>query len=48
VLDLSPDDAFPNGPPRYRRAHLMRYAFTDPETRARTGRWWTIEWRGPF
>ena len=48
VLDLLPDGTFPNGPPRYLRAHLMRYAFTDPETRARTGRWWTLEWRGPF
>jgi len=48
VLDLLPKGSFPNGPPKYLRAHLMRYAFTDPDTRTRTGRWWTLEWRGPF
>lgn len=48
VLELLPDGTFPNGPPRYLRAHLMRYAFTDPDTRARTGRWWRLEWHGTF
>ena len=48
VLELLPDGTFPNGPPKYLRAHLIRYAFTDPDTRTRTGRWWTLEWRGPF
>jgi len=48
VLALLPDGTFPNGPPRYLRAHLMRYAFADPDTRASTGRWWTVQWREPF
>ncbi|HEY9079206.1 lipase maturation factor family protein [Magnetovibrio sp.] len=48
VLDLLPENQFPHGSPRYLRAHLMHYAFTDSATRTRTGRWWTIVWRGPF
>ena len=48
VLGLLPDGAFPNGPPKYLRAHLLEYTFTDPATRARTGHWWQVSARGPF
>ncbi|CCQ72894.1 lipase maturation factor family protein [Magnetospira sp. QH-2] len=48
VLALLPDDSFKDGPPQFLRASLWQYRFTDPATRARTGDWWTLEWRAPF
>jgi hypothetical protein len=45
VLALLADDSpFRDHPPRFVRANRRLYRFTDPETRARTGQWWT---RGP-
>jgi hypothetical protein len=32
---------FPSAPPRLLRASLYEYRFTDADTRARTGQWWT-------
>jgi predicted DCC family thiol-disulfide oxidoreductase YuxK len=38
LLDYNP---FPSRPPRYLRAVLYDYHFTDRATRARTGEWWS-------
>lgn len=40
VIGLLANDPFPNGPPKYVRAELYEYRFTDWRTRKRTGRWW--------
>ena len=40
VLGLLAGDPFPEGPPRYVRALVHDYRFTDPAERARSGRWW--------
>jgi hypothetical protein len=40
VLDLLATNPFPDRPPRYVRALLYDYRFSDPETRAATGQWW--------
>lgn len=48
VLELMAANPFPEGPPRFLRADLYRYHFTNPETRAETGRWWTREYVFPF
>jgi len=39
---------FPRAPPRYVRALVYRYHFTDAATRRRTGAWWRREYRGPY
>ncbi len=46
VLDLLADNPFPDRPPRYVRFVYYRYAFTDPQTKRRTGHWWTRELLG--
>jgi hypothetical protein len=48
VLSLLAADPFPEGPPRIVRVSLYRYRFTDWDTRAATGAWWTREYLGPF
>jgi predicted DCC family thiol-disulfide oxidoreductase YuxK len=40
VVALLARNAFPDGPPRYVRAVLYDYRFTDAGERARTGAWW--------
>lgn len=40
VTALVTHDPFPNAPPRFIRARLMRYEFTTPEERRKTGDWW--------
>ncbi len=40
VLGLLAGDPFPDRPPRYVRALVRDYRFTDAEERARSGRWW--------
>ena len=40
VLRLLARNPFPNGPPRYVRAVLYDYRFTDSNERRRTGAWW--------
>jgi hypothetical protein len=41
-------DPFPEAPPRYVRADLYLYQFTDAATRRATGAWWTRVRRGPY
>ena len=48
VTALLETNPYPNGPPKAVRASLYRYRFTDPATRAATGRWWDREYLGPY
>ena len=48
VLDLLGHNPFPDRPPRYVRAMLYDYHFTDWPTRRATGAWWRRELIGPF
>ena len=48
VTALLADDPFAGRPPRYVRALLYRYRFSDPATRAETGQWWTRELTGMY
>ena len=48
VLALFSHNPFPDEPPHYVRASLYQYHFSDWETRARTGQWWTREYAGVF
>ncbi|HEX4263722.1 MAG TPA: lipase maturation factor family protein [Verrucomicrobiae bacterium] len=41
VLALLEENPFPNAPPKYIRAVLYDYHFTDRATRRKTGEWWT-------
>ena len=41
VIALLADDPFPDHPPRFVRATLYDYRFTDRATREATGQWWT-------
>ncbi len=41
VLALLGDNPFPDAPPQYVRVRLYQYRFTDWQTRAETGAWWT-------
>jgi predicted DCC family thiol-disulfide oxidoreductase YuxK len=48
VLHLLKNNPFPDGPPRYLRAVVYEYHFTDPATRKRTGAWWRREFKGNY
>jgi predicted DCC family thiol-disulfide oxidoreductase YuxK len=48
VLALLATNPFPERPPRYVRAMLYEYWFTDARTRAATRAWWKREPRGAF
>lgn len=48
VLELLPKGTFPNEPPKFIRAHLMKYTFSDADTLRDTGQWWDIQWLGPY
>jgi hypothetical protein len=48
VLGLLATNPFPGKPPRYVRAVLYDYRFTNAEERRRTGAWWTRELRGLY
>lgn len=48
VTALLESNPFPSAPPRYLRISLYWYRFTDPETRAVAGQWWTRYYLGPF
>jgi hypothetical protein len=48
VLNLLQRNPFPRTPPRYLRALLYDYHFTDRTTRARTGTWWLRQLKGQY
>jgi hypothetical protein len=48
VLALLPTNPFPQAPPRYVRASLYAYQFTDIRTRLATGAWWQRQLIGSF
>jgi hypothetical protein len=48
VLGLLASNPFPGSPPRYVRAVLYDYGFTNAEERRRTGAWWKRELRGLY
>jgi lipase maturation factor 1 len=48
VLKLLRKDPFAGAPPKYVRALLFNYAFTDFATRRQTGAWWTRTPRGLY
>src|SRR6185369_16625108 len=48
VLSLLEKNPFPDKPPRYVRALLYQYRFTDPAARRETGHWWRREQKGDF
>ncbi len=48
VLDLIGPSPLPGGPPRYVRALLYQYTFTDLHTLRTTGRWWNRRLLGTY
>ena len=48
ILRLLAKNPFPDSPPRYVRALLYDYHFTDPSTRRMTGAWWRREFKGDY
>src|SRR5437867_12996692 len=48
VLALLRRNPFPNKPPRFIRAVVYDYRFTDFTGRRATGAWWRREWRGLY
>ena len=45
VLKLLAENSFPNKPPRYVRATLYDYRFTELATKRSEGTWWEREWK---
>jgi lipase maturation factor 1 len=48
VLALLGRNPFPDAPPKYIRAQLYEYHFTDWATRRATGQWWRREYKGVY
>jgi predicted DCC family thiol-disulfide oxidoreductase YuxK len=48
VLALMKKNPFPDAPPKYIRAELYQYHFTDTATRRKTGEWWQRELLGDY
>jgi hypothetical protein len=48
VLSLLEENPFPNRPPKYVRAVVYDYKFTDFATRRQTGEWWKRELKGLY
>jgi len=48
VLALMKRNPFPKTPPRYIRAIVYEYHFTDFATRRKTGAWWRREYQGSY
>ncbi len=48
VLALLAKNPFPVQPPKFIRASLYQYRFTDFATRRKTGAWWQREYRGEY
>jgi len=48
VTRLLAKNPFPDKPPRFIRAVVYEYKFTDPATRRATGQWWQREFKGSY
>ena len=48
VLDLLEKNPFPDAPPKYIRAVVFQYHFTDAATKKKTGEWWSRELAGGY
>jgi hypothetical protein len=48
VLAQLAENPFPDGPPRFVRAHWYRYSFTSPEQQQESGDWWHREEGGVY
>ncbi len=48
VEDLLQGNPFRGYPPKYIRASLYDYTFTDPPTRVKTGNWWNRKYLRPY
>jgi hypothetical protein len=48
VLGLLATNPFPDHPPRYVRAVLYDYRFTDAAEKRQTGAWWRRRELGPY
>jgi predicted DCC family thiol-disulfide oxidoreductase YuxK len=48
VISLLQTNPFPNAPPRYIRALVYDYKFTDGQSRSRDGAWWRREYKGEY
>ncbi len=48
VLALMEKNPFPDAPPRYIRAQLYEYIFTDLKERRADGAWWRREYKGEY
>jgi hypothetical protein len=47
-LSLLRSNPFPDKPPKYIRAELYEYHFTNPEEHKKTGAWWTRHYVGLY
>jgi len=48
VLALMAHNPFPDAPPKFLRARVFLYEFTDPATRKQTGKWWTRKFQADY
>jgi hypothetical protein len=48
VLELLKKNPFPDAPPKYIRAVVYQYHFTDAATKKKTGEWWRRELVGGY
>jgi hypothetical protein len=48
VLRLLKTNPFPLAPPKYIRAELYSYTFTDPAEKSKTGNWWQRRYAGEY
>ncbi len=48
VIKLLAHNPFPQGPPRFTRALIYEYTFTDLATKQKTGAWWKRELQGQY
>jgi len=48
VLGLLASNPFPQGPPRFIRAEVYDYQFTDFSEKKTSGNWWKSEYKGPY
>jgi hypothetical protein len=48
VLKLLERNPFPGAPPKFVRAVVYDYSFTNFAERRATGQWWKREWKGVY